>query len=228
MKNNNDRFFQNSGIEPVAWFHGILLGISALLFSTALGLGVICMTDQPFRRDITALGMPEATGLSYDVILRNYRAVIEFLSPFSKREFSLPDLKWSASGASHFADVKVVFIGFYIAGLIGFLVCLYFAFRAINRRLHRGTLLISGVATIALPVVFLAAMALDFDRAFVAFHHVFFNNMDWIFDPATDPVINIMPGEFFLHCAFFLGAFWILAAAVQFVAHILLSRKANR
>ncbi len=227
MRKKNDRFFQKKETEPVAWLHGILLGISAFLFSTALGLVVICLTDQPFRRDITALGMPEATGLSYDVILRNYRAVIEFLSPFSKRAFSLPDLKWSASGASHFADVKVVFIGFYIAGFIGFLICLYFVLRAINRRLHRGTLVISGVTTIALPAVFLIAMVIDFDRTFTLFHHVLFNNMDWIFDPATDPIIDIMPGEFFLHCAFFLGAFWIIITAAQFIAHILLSRQSK-
>ncbi len=225
MAKKNDRFFQKNTTEGIAWLHGILLGLSALLFSTALGLGVICVSNQPFVRDITALRMPETTGLPADVIFRNYRAVIDFLSPFSKKEFSLPDLAWSPSGASHFADVKVVFTGFYIAGLIGFLVCLFFVLRAINRRLHRGTLAISAVTTIALPAVFLAAMAIDFDRTFVAFHHIFFNNMDWIFDPAVDPVINIMPGEYFLHCAFFLGAFWIIAAALQFIAHILLKRR---
>jgi integral membrane protein (TIGR01906 family) len=228
MNKKKDRFFQKKETEPIAWFHGILLGIAALLFSTAFGLGVICVSNQPFVRDIAALRMPERTGLSADVIFRNYRAVIDFLSPFSKKEFSLPDLAWSPSGASHFADVKAVFIGFYIAGFIGFLICLFFLIRAINRRLHRGTLLISAVTTIALPAVFLSAMAIDFDRAFVAFHHVLFNNMDWIFDPAVDPVILIMPGDYFLHCAFFLGAFWILIAAVQFIAHIALNRQTKR
>jgi len=221
----NDRFFQNKGTEGIAWLHGILLGIAAFFTATALGLGTICLTNQPFVRDMTALRLPETTGYPVEVIFRNYRAMIEFLSPFRRGEFALPDLAYSASGAHHFAEVKVLFLAFYVAGLIGFLVCVYFVYRAVDRRLHRGTLLVSGVVTIALPAVFLAAMAIDFDRAFVAFHHVFFRNMDWIFDPAEDAIINILPGDYFLHCAFFLGAFWIVAAALQFIFHVRLNRK---
>ena len=40
----------------------------------------------------------------------------------------------------------------------------------------------------------------NFDRFFVMFHGVFFNNDAWIFNPATDPIINVLPETFFLHC----------------------------
>ena len=36
---------------------------------------------------------------------------------------------------------------------------------------------------------------------FIGFHHVMFSNDYWLFDPATDPVILILPDAFFLHCA---------------------------
>ena len=47
-----------------------------------------------------------------------------------------------------------------------------------------------------------ALAALDFDRAFVAFHALFFPGKDnWLFDPAQDQIINILPQEFFRSCA---------------------------
>ena len=44
--------------------------------------------------------------------------------------------------------------------------------------------------------------ALDFDRAFVIFHSIFFPGKDnWRFDPAADQIIEILPQEFFRNCA---------------------------
>ena len=44
--------------------------------------------------------------------------------------------------------------------------------------------------------------ALDFDRAFVIFHSIFFPGKDnWMFNPRTDQIIQVMPEEFFMNCA---------------------------
>ena len=44
--------------------------------------------------------------------------------------------------------------------------------------------------------------ALDFDRAFVIFHRVFFPGKEnWIFDWQTDPIILFLPQDFFRNCA---------------------------
>ena len=44
-----------------------------------------------------------------------------------------------------------------------------------------------------LPIV------VNFEGSFVLFHKTMFNNDYWIFDPNLDPVINILPEEFFFH-----------------------------
>lgn len=43
-------------------------------------------------------------------------------------------------------------------------------------------------------------MILDWDALFTAFHKLFFRNDYWLFDPDTDPVINLLPDSYFLHC----------------------------
>jgi len=42
-----------------------------------------------------------------------------------------------------------------------------------------------------------AVIALNFDRAFVIFHEIFFDNDMWLLDPDTDFLINLMPDVFF-------------------------------
>ena len=43
-------------------------------------------------------------------------------------------------------------------------------------------------------------VALDFERAFITFHQIVFRNNYWVFDYRSDPVINILPETFFMHC----------------------------
>ena len=51
-----------------------------------------------------------------------------------------------------------------------------------------------------------ALAATDFDRAFTVFHGIFFPGKDnWLFDPAADPVIVLLPEEFFRNCAIAIG-----------------------
>src|SRR5699024_11703113 len=49
------------------------------------------------------------------------------------------------------------------------------------------------------PIVFGFFMLVGFDRFFILFHETFFNNDDWLFDPTTDPIINVLPEQFFMH-----------------------------
>ena len=60
-----------------------------------------------------------------------------------------------------------------------------------------------------------ALAATDFDRAFTIFHGVFFPGKEnWLFDPATDPVILLLPEEFFRNCAIAIAASLLLLCLV--------------
>ena len=195
---------------------GIVIAVLMLLAATALGLGFIHLTGFPYAADLDALDIPAASGVSREEARANYDAVMKFLSPFSDDAFSLPTFAWSTDGAAHFEDCKVIFNGVYLAGglaaLMLVLIGLFGGYR------DRRTLRVSGTATLAIPLLLFAAVAIDFDGAFVLFHTVFFPGAtNWIFDAAVDPIITILPAEFFLHCALVIAAFWLLASLLQFM-----------
>ena len=68
---------------------------------------------------------------------------------------------------------------------------------------------------LAAAVILLAALAvLNFDAAFVLFHHLFFPGKDnWLFDPTTDQIILILPKLFFRNCAIAIAVFLLIGCA---------------
>ena len=68
--------------------------------------------------------------------------------------------------------------------------------------------------------------ALDFDRAFVVFHSIFFPGKDnWIFDWQTDPIILFLPQEFFRNCALLVLALILLWSGALIGADFIQSKK---
>ena len=72
------------------------------------------------------------------------------------------------------------------------------------------TLGITGVITVVLGGLF----ASDFDKYFRIFHEIFFDNDQWMFDPATDYMIRILPEGFFYDFVFRIGGFFVGSLAV--------------
>jgi integral membrane protein TIGR01906 len=190
----------------------LLLAVLTLLAATGIGLGVIHLTDFPYVADIDALEISEYSGLDHAEIMANYKAVMVFLTPFSSSDFDLPTLNFSETGARHFVDCRNVFNGVYLAAFISLLtLAVVFAMKKLEKR----TIVYSGIFTLSIPILLGIAMATNFDRAFLLFHAVFFEGETWIFDPAVDEIIRILPSEFFMHCALLIAGFWLIAAATE-------------
>ena len=68
-------------------------------------------------------------------------------------------------------------------------------------------------------------IALNWDQVFVTFHKLFFSNDYWIFDPRTDPVITILPDEFFLHCAVMILCMVVCGGAVCLAVYLIERKK---
>ena len=64
----------------------------------------------------------------------------------------------------------------------------------------------AAVLAVTLPLVIGALAALDFDRAFVIFHSIFFpGKTNWVFDWYADQIIRVLPQAFFMNCAILIG-----------------------
>ena len=121
-------------------------------------------------------------------------------------------MKYSQSGAGHFEDCKPLFNAVYILGFVAFIAL---AVLSLKKLLSRRLLRLSGVITFVIPFVFSIGVWLNFDKLFVTFHKLFFSNDDWLFDPATDEIITVLPESFFMDCAVLIAICWILASVVQ-------------
>ena len=61
----------------------------------------------------------------------------------------------------------------------------------------------------ALFTAIVGIIALDFNRAFIWFHLIFFNNDLWILDPTVSLLINIVPQEFFVDISIRIGLIFV-------------------
>lgn len=176
------------------------IGVVWTLFLISLGL-ILAINLRPlYYANIHWFQLDKYSGLSINEIKSNYNALIDYCSPFYYGALKFPTLRSSVSGISHFKEVKVLFQFFYIMFLISsiFLLSVITWKRKQNNYQY---LKVSSITAIILPIITLMGCSIDFDTTFVIFHKIFFRNDDWIFDPYTDPIIELLPEEYFLQCA---------------------------
>ncbi len=142
------------------------------------------------------------------VIMHNYWELLGYLlSPFNNT-LHMTNFPTSANAAEHFYECKLLFILAVIVFLIGVILSCYAKWR---KQKHFMTLNKSLALTMMLiPVIILPFAAVDFDEFFVIFHHIFFHNSNWLFDPATDPIINVLTEGFFAACFAVFGVIYEL------------------
>jgi len=147
-----------------------------------------------------SVGLPETTGFSEEEILKNYNALIDYNSVFFTGPLSFPTLPMSDSGREHFAEVKSIFSAIQIALIVSAALTAFLCVYLLRRRRIR-FLGYGGILSLVIPAVIVCVMAaVGWDRFFVLFHHLLFNNNFWLFDYRTDPVILILPDSWFLAC----------------------------
>lgn len=197
----------------------ILSGLSFLFLFIAIGLAVCLFFRPVYYTHMESRGLAEKTGYSEEEIRLNYDALIDWCSPFNREKLSFPTLPSSESAISHFEEAKVLFNLFFIlgtAGLIGAVASII----VYRRKKNFKYLLVSAITVVVLPLAVGIFALIDFDAFFVLFHKLAFNNDDWIFNPATDPIIRLLPESFFEKCALIIVGTVILGAAVLFICYI--------
>lgn len=189
--------------------------LSLILTLTLISLAVVLtLACKPlYYLDIHALHIPETTGYTISEIKANYDAVINYSLSFGNAPLEFPTFSMSESGRIHFKEVKNIFNLFKYMAIFGTLAGAVGILRQ-RRKQSYGYLKLTAILTVSLPVVIGATVALNWDWVFGTFHELAFNNDYWLFDPATDPVINILPDAYFLHCAVMILVLVILGSII--------------
>ena len=180
------------------WFEngGIAL---LMVFILALSITATINFRPLYEFDINYLSILDYTQLDKTTLLKNFGQLMNYLNNPFNQTLKLTDFPMSTSGAFHFYEVKRLFLLCYSV-LIVSAVPSFFTIKHLikNKRLWR--LIKPFKWGMLIPVLFGFLMIVGFDQFFVSFHGIFFNNSDWLFDPATDPIINVLPEAFFMHC----------------------------
>lgn len=205
--------------------------IAVLLLSVSIAAPILC---RPFYyAHIDALELEQRTGYSREEIKTAFNEMLDYC--LGAEEFSTGVLKWSEEGKSHFTDVRVLFLldlnalAFSAVLLIAVLIAMRFTAWRPRRLLGRGPAFWAGAG---LGIVFLIVgglASLDFDRAFVIFHTLFFPGKDnWLFDPRTDEIINILPQAFFMNCAILILVILILGCVILIAADFIHNKRKHK
>lgn len=151
---------------------------------------------------IKRYNLAEVTGVSAEKLMVNFKGLITYLqNPFiNKLQFQ--DFIMSVNGEVHFKEVKNIFLTLIMISVIftAYVIVniikkgnIREGIKQIIEKLNYGanTLLVFFAAIITVYII-------DFSKAFVVFHKIFFRNDYWIFNAETDPIINALPEDLFM------------------------------
>ena len=187
----------------------LLCALCVCLFLLTASIGLPIYIRPFYYAHIGAFELDRLSGYSKSQIREAYDEVLDYLT-LPGKEFGTGDLPHSAEGKAHFEDCKTLF-SLNAALLIGsaLILSVLFAMRKKWGPYRLGKLSApawAAVLSVMVPVIIGSLAALDFDRAFVIFHSIFFpGKTNWVFDWYADQIIRILPQEFFRNCAIAIG-----------------------
>ena len=211
-----------------------VLGVSLALMILTISIGIPIYFRPFYYWQIEPLGLPDRTGFTAEQIRASFDELMDYLI-FPGGEFSVGVFNYSPEGQAHFEDCKLLFL------LNGWVLLISTAVTAtvlVLKRLKKVKLIKplgfsvygwAGGATLGLFAVLGGLIAMDFDRAFVVFHKLFFPGKDnWIFNPRTDGIIRALPQEFFMRCAVAIIASVIILSCTAVVLSSVDTARAKR
>ncbi|MBU3197622.1 TIGR01906 family membrane protein [Clostridium algidicarnis] len=194
---------------------GIALAVFLLTSSTIFALNFKTL----YKIDTTRLNIPLEANISKEATIKNYTILIDYLNPFNNDDLIFEDFFMSNEGKEHFIDVKNIFNIITYVSLLTFILSLIFITH-LSRLRNFSFLKYAYFMLILIPLTLAIPFIINFDKSFVKFHEIFFSNDYWLFDPIKDPIINILPQEFFFH-----ESMLILSLLVVFSIFLILLHK---
>ncbi|MGY3776327.1 TIGR01906 family membrane protein [Helcococcus sueciensis] len=206
----------------------IYIALSAVLFSLTMSINIVTKDKNYYYKYSEKNNIAEYAGVDSDKLKKMYSNLIDYIY---KGDQNLINTDFNKREVSHMVDVNKLYniniMVTYVAtiSLIAYIVYLSFAYkkkRSICRELKfiRKIFLTILFAMIILSII----ISIDFDSAFIKFHHLFFNNDLWLLDPRTDIMIRMLPQDFFMNMAIRIGLYFVRFLALIYIILTILIR----
>ncbi len=209
-----------------------VLGVSIFLLIITFGISLPIYCRFFYYLQIDALGIPEATGYDYQTVKSAYDQVLNFLTLGG--EFGTGAFNYTEGGKAHFEDCRVLFniniIVFCVSLVVTATLLILNKTKVItlSRPFNMSVAFISAIAIFVFFIVLIGLVAIDFDKAFVIFHKIFFPGKDnWQFS-YKDEIIKALPQQYFLNCAILIGSAIVITSLTIIIFQLIKRKLANK
>lgn len=228
-------------MKILQWAAGIILGFSliAALLITSFEIAMYADFDV-YQKEYEKYDVLTDLDMTMDDVMYVTHEMMEYLrgegdtlSVITTVEGEEQDF-FNEQDRFHMAEVRDLFIGglnIRLGACIVAVLCAVFLvlskaeIKKIIPRGYQTALAVTGAAVLILGI----AAVTDFNAVFVQFHHIFFDNDLWIFDPAEDYMIRMLPEGLFYDMVMRIGAIFIaglvILSALSFIPGIVDRKK---
>lgn len=228
-------------MKILQWAAGIILGFSliAALLITSFEIAMYADFDV-YQKEYEKYDVLTDLDMTMDDVMYVTHEMMEYLrgegdtlSVITTVEGEEQDF-FNEQDRFHMAEVRDLFIGglnIRLGACIAAVLCAVFLvlskaeIKKIIPRGYQTALAVTGAAVLILGI----AAVTDFNAVFVQFHHIFFDNDLWIFDPAEDYMIRMLPEGLFYDMVMRIGAIFIaglvILSALSFIPGIVDRKK---
>lgn len=228
-------------MKKLHWCAGLLLGISVIVALLITSFEIVMYSDfDVYRQEYEKYDVLSDLDMTMDDVMYVTHEMMDYLrgegdtlSVITTVEGEEQDF-FNEQDRFHMSEVRDLFIGglnIRLGACITAVLCILFLLvtRAdIKKVIPRSYRIALGVTGAAVLLIGIAAVT-DFNALFVQFHHIFFDNDLWIFDPAEDYMIRMLPEGLFYDMAMRIGAVFVVSLAallaLSFIPRILDRKK---
>lgn len=216
-------------MKKLHWCAGIILGFSviAALLITSFEIAMYADFDV-YRQEYEKYDVLSELDMTMDDVMYVTHEMMDYLrgegdtlSVVTTVEGQEQDF-FNEQDRFHMGEVRELFIGglnIRFGACVAAVLCVLFLVitRAdIKKVVPRSYWIAQGVTGAAVILIGIAAVV-DFNAVFVQFHHIFFDNDLWIFDPAEDYMIRMLPEGLFYDMVMRIGAIFVVSLVVLLV-----------
>lgn len=216
-------------MKKLHWCAGIILGFSviAALLITSFEIAMYADFDV-YRQEYEKYDVLSELDMTMDDVMYVTHEMMDYLrgegdtlSVVTTVEGQEQDF-FNEQDRFHMGEVRELFIGglnIRFGACVAAVLCVLFLVitRAdIKKVVPRSYWIALGVTGAAVILIGIAAVV-DFNAVFVQFHHIFFDNDLWIFDPAEDYMIRMLPEGLFYDMVMRIGAIFVVRLVVLLV-----------
>lgn len=220
-------------MKKIQWAAGIILAFSVIIILLISSFETAMYSDfGVYEREYEKYDVLDDLGMTMEDTMHVTREMMAYL----RGDRDVLSVETTVEGRQqdffneqdrfHMAEVRDLFIGGLdlrlgacAAAVLCILILIFLRadWRKIVPRSYWIVLAVIGV----LLTVFAAAAVIDFNAVFVGFHHIFFDNDLWLFDPAEDYMIRMLPEGLFADMVVRIGVLFAGGMILLFILSLL-------